>query len=172
MTLSCFSNDVFSLSVQKRTMIIFGQILTIWAIVIVVRKAFYTKAIIVFGDGFGSFFECIRRRRAFSWAATEALSPWPRTSADMDKTLDFDRYSYGGIDNLNNFAPTQSIFVRALSFFTFAMQIQNHALFWDQSKGPESVICQKWPCWSNSMTNFYWLQNKVWPHFIRILMLT
>ena len=88
MTLSCFSNDVFSLSVQKRTMIIFGQILTIWAIVIVVRKAFYTKAIIVFGDGFGSFFECIRRRRAFSWAATEALSPWPRTSVDMDETLD------------------------------------------------------------------------------------
>ena len=75
-------------------MIIFGQILTIWAIVIVVRKAFYTKAIIVFGDGFGSFFECIRRRRAFWWAATEALSPWPRTSVDMDETLDFDSFNF------------------------------------------------------------------------------
>ena len=48
--------------------------------------------IIVFGDGFGSFYECIRRRGVFSLAATEALSPWPRTSVDMNKTLGFDKF--------------------------------------------------------------------------------
>ena len=35
------------------------------------------------------------------------------TSLDLDRTLDFDFYSLGGIpDNLNNFTPNQLIFTK------------------------------------------------------------